>query len=201
MCREINHSLASKPWGLWLMIKIIIFTTGSYIEDIACQNENQYKFYFFVLKTILHLYKRVHLDNKIQYSSHCVSFFLQTDCLQKQLWKSGKWCHPCLHLWRYGKCTILVVDVSGLRSPKVPSHKLLGAQHLLSLYKKSEFFQSPSVTCGTNTFLEHSPDQVWRVYDGWFMTLNPTKFILSFNMAISKSSRNSSPCDRCVTFS
>lgn len=99
MCREINHSLASKPLELWLTIKIIIFTTGSYIEDIACQNEKQYKFYFFVLKTILYFYKRVHLDNKIQYSSHCVSFFLQTDCLQKQLSKSRKQCdHYHTHL-------------------------------------------------------------------------------------------------------
>lgn len=99
LCREINHSLASKPLELWLMIKIIIFTTGSYIEDIACQNEKQYKFNFFVLKTLLYFYKRVHLDNKIQYSSHCVSFFLQTDCLQKQLSKSRKQCdHYHTHL-------------------------------------------------------------------------------------------------------
>lgn len=82
------------------MIKIIIFTTGSYIEDIACQNEKQYKFNFFVLKTLLYFYKRVHLDNKIQYSSHCVSFFLQTDCLQKQLSKSRKQCDQfIIHIW------------------------------------------------------------------------------------------------------
>jgi len=47
------------------------------------------------------------------------------------------------------KCTALKHDYnqgSGLRkitrSPKVPNNEILGAQHL-TLYEKSEFFQSP----------------------------------------------------------
>ena len=47
------------------------------------------------------------------------------------------------------------------RSPKVPSHEILAAQHLLiSLYEKSKFFQSPkgkSKLSVHQALLEHSP--------------------------------------------
>jgi len=47
-----------------------------------------------------------------------------------------------------------------LRSPKVPNHEILGAQHL-SLYEKMSFSSRPKSkldTCGTQALQEHSPD-------------------------------------------